>query len=170
MKKVLIPVDETKGTKEALALFRTAMTPAEEVILLHVPRLEGGSLMIDMLSEAELKTLKESMEGTAHKEALDRKARKILDFYRSKVEEKTSGKVRTMVREGIVSDVILQVAREEAVDMIIMGCTGKSGFDRLISGCATNEVELGAKVPVLVAKNDGCQKHVYGWREVYASQ
>jgi nucleotide-binding universal stress UspA family protein len=75
-----------------------------------------------------------------------------------------------MVREGIVSDVILEVAREEDVDMIIMGCSGKSGFDRLISGCATNEVERLAEVPVLVAKNDGCQKHVYGWNEVYAAQ
>lgn len=170
MKRILIPVDETKGTKEALALFSTAVTPAEEVILLHVPRLQGGSLMIDMLSDAELETLKESMEGTAHKEALDRKAEKILAYYRAKVEERTSGAVRTMVREGIVSDVILKVAEEEGVDMIIMGCTGKSGFDRLVSGCATNEVEVRAQVPVLVAKNDGCQKHVYGWREVYASQ
>jgi nucleotide-binding universal stress UspA family protein len=170
MKKILIPVDETRGSKEALALFSTAVTPAEEVILLHVPRMQGGSLMIDMLSDAEIETLKESMEGTAHKDSLDRKAEKILGFYRAKVEERTSGTVKTMVREGIVSDVILKVAREEDVDMIIMGCSGKSGFDRLISGCATNEVERLAEVPVLVAKNDGCQKHVYGWSEVYAAQ
>jgi len=170
MKKVLIPVDGTKGTKEAVALFHSAITPAEEVILLHVPRLEGSSLMIDMLGEAELSTLKESMEGTPHKEALDRKAEKILSHYREKIEGGGAGKVKTLVREGIISDVVLQVAKEEGVELIIMGCGGKKGFSRLVSGCATNEVEKLAKVPVLVAKNDGCEKHVFGWREAYAAQ
>lgn len=170
MKKILIPVDETKGTKEALKLFRTAITPAEEVILLNVPRLQGGSLMIDMLGPAEMQTLKESMEGTEHKEALDAKAEKILGFYRKELEGSGAALVTTMVRAGIVSDVILQVAREEAVDLIIMGCGGKKGFDRLVSGCVTNEVEMRAHVPVLVAKNNGCEKHVYGWREAYAAQ
>lgn len=170
MKKVLIPVDESKGAKEALALFRSAITPADEVVLLHVPRLQGSSLMIDMLGEAELETLKESMQGTKHQTALEEKAEKILGFFSRKLEGSGPAKVTTMVREGIVSDVVLQVAREEAVDLIIMGCGGKRGLDRLISGCATNEVEIRAEVPVLVAKNDGCEKHVYGWNEVYAAQ
>jgi nucleotide-binding universal stress UspA family protein len=170
MKKVLIPVDETKGTKEALALFRTAITPAEEVILLHVPRLEGSSLMIDMLGEAEIETLKESMRETGHGQALMKKAEKILGFYSRKLQDHGQKNVTTMVREGIVSDTILRVAKEEAVDLIIMGCGGKTGLDRLVSGCATNEVESRAEVPVLVAKNNGCEKHVYGWSESYAAQ
>ena len=65
---------------------------------------------------------------------------------------------------------VLQVAKEEGVDLIIMGCGGKRGLNRLVSGCATNEVEKLAKVPVVVAKNDGCEKHVFGWREAYATQ
>ena len=51
-------------------------------ILVHVQQLEGKSLMIDMLGEAEMSTLRESLKGSEHKEALDRQSEKILNFYR----------------------------------------------------------------------------------------
>ena len=57
MKKILVAVDDTKGSEAVLTIFRNLVRPPEEVILLHVQRLEGRSLMIDMLGEAELATL-----------------------------------------------------------------------------------------------------------------
>lgn len=171
MKKVLIAVDETEGSKSVLSVFNTMIRAPETVVLVHVERLEGKSMMIDMLSESELKTLRESMRGTEHKEALDGKAEKVLNYYKKELENGGSINVKTVLRDGIPSEEILKVAQEENVDLIIMGCNGKKGLQRLLSGCVTKEVERNAMVPVLVAKTGGCEKNlIYGWREAYAAQ
>jgi len=152
MKKVLIAVDETKGSKAVLSVFRNLVRPPEEVLLLHVERLEGKSLMIDMLGEAELSTLKESLKGTEYKEELDKNAQKVLNYYKRELEDGGLIRIRTLIREGIPADEISKVAEEENVDLIIMGSNGKRGLMRLVSGCVSKEVEKHAAVPVLVAK------------------
>lgn len=171
MKKVLMAVDETNGSNSVMSVFRTMVREPESVILVHVQRLQGRSLMIDMLSESEIKTIRESMKGTEHKEALDRKAEQIMDRFKAEVEKIGSVTVKTVVREGIPSEEILKVARDEQVDLIIMGCNGKSGLQRFVSGCVTKDVERNSTVPVLVAKTGGCEKNIaYGWREAYAAR
>lgn len=158
MKKVLIAVDDTKGSKAVLSVFENLVRPPEEVLLLHVERLEGNSLMIDMLGEAELATLKESLEGTEHKEALDRKADKILGHYRRELENGGLIKVRTLIREGIPGDEIIRVAEEENVDLVIVGSNGKKGLLRLVTGCVSKDVEKSSGVPVIVARTDEPEK------------
>jgi len=49
MKKVLIAVDDTKASKAVLTTFHNSVSQPDEIILLHVERLAGRSLMIDML-------------------------------------------------------------------------------------------------------------------------
>jgi nucleotide-binding universal stress UspA family protein len=120
-----------------------------------VERLEVRSMMIDMLGEAELSTLRESLKGTEHKEKLDKKAEKILNYYKKEMEN------GGLVREGIPSDEILKVAQEENVHLIITGCNGKTGLNRLITGCVSKDVEKNARVPVLVAKQTGDEAS--GW-------
>ncbi len=158
MKKVLIAVDDTKGSMSVLSIFRNLVRPPEEVLLLYVERLEGKSLMIDMLSESELSTLKESLEGTEYKERLDRNAQKILNHYRSELEDGGLISVKTIMREGIPADEILKVAQEENVDLIIVGSNGKRGLDRLITGRVSKEVERSATIPVLVGKTEAAEK------------
>jgi nucleotide-binding universal stress UspA family protein len=171
MRKVLMAVDETAGSKSVLSVYKTMVREPESVILVHVQRLEGKSMMIDMLSESELKTLKESIQGTEHKEELDRKSEKIMSFYKMELGNGSSVKVKALVKEGIPSVEILKVAQEEKVDLIIMGCNGKTWLQRLVAGCATKEVERAATVPVLVAKAAECEKSIeHGWREAYAAQ
>ncbi|MDO9288821.1 MAG: universal stress protein, partial [Thermodesulfovibrionales bacterium] len=109
MKKILVAVDDTKGSKAVLAVFRNLVRPPEEVVLLHVERLEGRSLMIDMLGEAELSTLRESLKGTEYKEELDRKAEKILSYYRKELENSGLISVKTVIRDGIPAEEILKV-------------------------------------------------------------
>ena len=154
MKKVLIAVDDTKGSKEVLSVFRNLVRPPEEVLLLHVQRLEGRSMMIDMLGEAELSTLKESLKGTEYKEELDKKAEKILNYYKRELEDGGLIRIRTLIREGIPADEINKVAEEENIDLIIMGSNGNRGLFRLVAGCVSKEVEKNSTVPVLVAKAD----------------
>jgi nucleotide-binding universal stress UspA family protein len=152
MEKVLIAVDDTKGSKNVLGVFRNLVRPPKEVLLLHVVRLQGRSLMIDMLSESELSTLKKSMEGTEYKEKLDEQAEKILNYYRKEFETAGLFSVRTIKREGIPSDEILKVAEEEMVDLIVVGGNGKKGLNRIITGCVSKHVERNSSVPVIVEK------------------
>jgi nucleotide-binding universal stress UspA family protein len=157
MKKILIAADDTKGSLGVLDVFRNQVRPPEEVILLHVQRILGRSLMGDMLGEAEMLTLKEAVKDTEFQEELDRKAETVLSYYKKQLENSGLFKIRTMVRAGNVTEEILKVAEEEQVDLMIMGCNGKSGMDRLISGCVTRYVERKTDVPVMVAKAKGCQ-------------
>jgi nucleotide-binding universal stress UspA family protein len=152
MEKVLIAVDDTKGSKNVLDVFSNLVKPPKEVLILHVQKLEGKSLMIDMLSDHELVTLKESLEGTEYKEKLDRHTEKILNYYRKEFESTGLVSVRTLKREGIPSDEILKVAEEESVDLIVVGGNGKRGLNRLITGCVSKYVERNASVPVIVEK------------------
>ena len=152
MKKVLVAVDDTKGSKNVLGVFQNLVKPPKEVLILHVQRLEGRSLMIDMLSESELSTLKESLEGTEYKEKLDMHSEKVLNFYRKEFENTGLVSVRTIKREGVPSDEILKVAEEEGVDLIVVGGNGKKGLNRLITGCVSKHVERNASVPVIVEK------------------
>jgi nucleotide-binding universal stress UspA family protein len=161
MKKVLIAVDDTKGSKAVLSVFKNLVRPPQEVLLLHVQRLEGKSLMIDMLGEAELSTLRESLRDTEYKEELDRKSEKILNYYKRELEDGGLISIRTMIRDGIEADEILKVAEDEKVDLIITGANENKGMMRIIAGCLPSEVERKSKVPVLVGKTEGVTE-VYG--------
>lgn len=169
MKKILIAVDDTKGSKAVLLVFHYFAITAVEVILLHVERLEGKSLMIDMLGEAELSTLKESIEGTEHKEALDNKAENILNYYKKELRNNNILNVKTVIKEGNPAEEILRVAGEEGVELIIMGYSGKKWLNRLITGCAAKEVERNTKIPILIAKKPFVYQEVYSLKSAYTA-
>ena len=168
MKKVLIAVDD-KGSKAILSTFFNLVSPAEEVVLLNVQRIEGKSLMIDMLGDAEMSTLKDSLKGTEHKDKLDKKAADILAFYEKEISDYCSTKVKKVTREGIPADEILKVAEEEDADLVIVGNERKKGFSRLISGNFTDEVQKLSKVPVLVARGTLMCEEPYSWKDAYAA-
>jgi nucleotide-binding universal stress UspA family protein len=167
MEKVLVAVDDTKGSKYALSVLNNLVRPPEEVILLHVERLEGRSLMIDMLGEAELATLREDLKDTEYKKELGRKAEKILDCCRRKLEEGGMTSVKTIIRDGIPAEEILKVAKKENVELIILGYSESKGLNRFISGSVARDVEKKAKVPVLLAKKPAIWEETSLWRHAY---
>jgi nucleotide-binding universal stress UspA family protein len=169
MKRVLIVVDDTKTSKSVLSTFQNSVWNPESVVLLHVERLQGRSVMIDMLGEAELSTLKESLNGTDYKEMLDIKAEKILSYYKRALENKGVLSVKTLIRAGHSVEEILKVADEENVDMILLGSHGLKGLNRLFIGSIAEDVEKRAKVPVLVAKRPNMCEEKYSWRDAYAA-
>jgi nucleotide-binding universal stress UspA family protein len=152
MRKVLIAVDDTKGSRNVLSVFHNFVQLPVEVVLLHVERLEGRSMMIDMLGDPEMSTLKEMLNGTEYKEALDRRSEKILAFYEKELVNDGQVTIRTTRREGIPSEEILKVSEEVGAELIILGQSGKIGFDRFITGQVAKYVESKATVPVLVAR------------------
>ena len=171
MGKILMAVEGTAGSTSVLSVYRTMAREPDSVILVYVQRPGGKSMTTCELWEPELKALRSSTQDPEHKEALDRKAEKILDFCKQEIENIGPVNVKALVRDGVPSEEILKTAREEAVDLIIMGRSNKSAFRRLVAGCVTKEVERAATVPVLVAKTGGREKSItYGWRgESYAA-
>jgi len=153
MKKILIAVDDTKGTKKAFEFIcnMCACMRPESIILVYVEKFEGRSLIDEMLGEAELSTLREVLEGTEYKQALDEKANRILSYYKKAIEEKGVSGVRTMIREGHPADEILKAAEEEKVDMIVVGSRGRR-VSHLLTGSVSREVVNRAEVPVMVVK------------------
>lgn len=154
MEKILIAVDDTKGTREMFSKIDKickCMNP-EEIILLYVEKLEGRSLMDEMLGDAEMSTLKEALEGTEVKEALDRRAAKVLEYYRSYLEKAPPvPRVRTVVRSGHPAEEILKGAEDEGADIIAIGSRG-GRVGRLFMGSVSREVANNAAVPVLLVK------------------
>jgi len=169
MKKVLIAVDDTKGSKAVLSTFCNLVNPAEEVILLNVQRLEGKSLMTDMLGDAELSTLRDMVKDTDHKRTLDKKSEDVLAFYQKEIKDYCQAKVKIVTKEGIPADEILKVAEEEDAELIILGNGRKKGLSRLIGGNISEGVQKSSKIPVLVAKGSLMCEEPYSWRDAYAA-
>ena len=154
MKKILIAVDDTKGTQNAFSactIFCSCMRP-ESIILVYVEKLEGRSLMDDqLLSVSEMETLKEVLEGTEYQEALDKRANAIVDYYKKALEDKGLTGVRAIIKKGHPAEEILNTAKEEKVDLIIVGARGRR-TSHLFMGSVSREVANTAEVPVLIVK------------------
>lgn len=152
--KLLVAVDDTKGTRAAIGTlvdYCKWMSP-EAVVLLHVEKPEGRSLIDEMLSEPEMSTLREAMRGTKIQEMLDRKAEKIFAFYQGMLKEKGLTDIKTVVRSGHPAEEILQAAKDEKVDMIVIGSRGVRASHRFM-GSVSREVADHAEVPVLLVKS-----------------
>ena len=153
MKKILIAVDDTKGSKAAFSVSREicGCVRPETIVLVYVEKFEGRSLIDEMLGDAEMSTLKEVLKGTEYQEALDKKAERILSYYRKALEDDSITGVKAVVKSGHPAEEILKTAKEEGVDMIIVGSRGKRAA-ALLMGSVSREVLNGSEVPVLVVK------------------
>jgi nucleotide-binding universal stress UspA family protein len=125
--------------------------------------------MVDMLGDAEMSTLKKSLTGTEYKDSLDEKAEKILNYYKSELENGSTVRVTTKIRAGHPGDEILKVAAEEGVELILLGYSGRKGLNRLISGSVAQEVQKNAKVPVLMAHRPLMCEEPYSWKDAYTA-
>lgn len=153
MKKVLIAVDDTKGTKKIFGkcVDICSCIGPETIILVYVEKFEGKSLMTEMLGDAELSTLEDVLKGTDYQEMLDQKAAKILGYYQKVLDGKGLFSVKTVVRKGHPAEEILKVAKKEQTEMIMVGSRGKR-TTHLFMGSVSREVANNAEVPVLLVK------------------
>lgn len=169
MKKVLIAVENVKSSKAVLSTLFNLVQMPEETVLLNVQRLEGKSLMIDMLGDAEISTLKESIKDSEHQHALERKSQKILAHYRQELGDGGIINIKQVIREGKPADEILKAAEEEGAELIILGYRAKNGLNRLITGSVADDIEKRSKIPVLFARRPVMCEEVYTWRDaIYA--
>jgi len=153
MKKVLIAVDDSKGSEAAINTFLelfSCILP-ETVILMHAQKIEGRSLMDEMLGDAEMSTLREMLKGTEYQKMLNRKSEKVISHHKKILEENGIKGIKTIIKEGHPADEILNAANQEKADIIIIGSRGKR-MHTLLIGSVSREVANRAEMPVLLAK------------------
>ncbi len=107
--------------------------------------------MDSMLGDAEMSTLRDVLEGTEYKNALDKRANAILSHYKKNLEDQGISGIKTVIKTGHPADEILNTAKEEKVDMIIVGSRGKR-VSHVFTGSVSREVVNRAEIPVLVVK------------------
>ena len=153
MKRILIAVDETKGTKNAFYQYSNfcACIRPRSIVLVYVEKFEGKSLIDEMLGDAELSTLKEVLKGTAYQKALDKKAQTILTYYKAALEKQGLTGIKTVIRKGHPAEEILKTAKDVKADMIVIGSRSKR-TTHLFMGSVSREVANGADIPVLIVK------------------
>jgi nucleotide-binding universal stress UspA family protein len=119
--------------------------------LVYVEKFEGKSLIDEMLGDAEMTTLENVLTGTEYQNALDKKARTVLNYYQKVLEDKGLTGVKPIIRKGHPAEEILKTAREEKVDMIMVGARGKR-TTHLFMGSVSREVADNADIPVFIVK------------------
>lgn len=152
--KLLMAVDDTKGTQEIFnkTLKLTKCMAPDEIILLHVERLSGPSILSEMGTDAELKTLREVIEGTEYKSAVDARANRVVNYYRDLIEKSPPvPNVRTVIKSGRVADMILETAKDEGVDIIFVGVRSATA-KTLFLGSVSREVSNRAEIPVMIVR------------------
>jgi len=153
MEHVLLAVDDSKGSETAVKIFIDVFSPKhpERVLLLYVQKIEGRSLMDEMLGDAEMSTLKEMLKETDYQTQMDKHAQKVLSLYSEALALRGFKGLTPLIREGHPADEILSVAKQEGVDMIVLGSRGRR-LHTLLMGSVSREVSNRADVPVLLAK------------------
>lgn len=149
--KLLLAIDDTKVSKDAVSTVLKVckcLNP-EKIVLLHVEKLEGRSLIDAMLGDPELETLRQAIKGSGYKEALDKKGKALLESYKKALGNGTN--IRTVLKSGHPADEILNTASREKVDMIVVGSKGKR-VSRLFMGSVSREVAERSPIPVLIVK------------------
>ena len=153
MKKVLLAVDETKGSKAALNTFLdlfSCMRP-DTVILLNVQQFGGKSVLHDRISDTDISVLLEVVKGTEIQELLDKKSKDILESCKKLLEDNGVKGIKTVIKAGHPAEEILKTVKEEGAGMIIMGSKGKR-MHTVLLGSISREVVNSAEVPVLIAR------------------
>ena len=154
MKKVLLAIDDTKGSEraaQALAGWAKSFQP-ESILLLHVERLFGRSLVGEALeSEQDLEEVSVALEGTDYLEKLDAKCARIVSHFTDVLEQAGYGNVKAVIKKGHPAEQIVTTAKEEGVDLIVMGSRGRRLHSFLL-GSVSREVTNTADISVLVVR------------------
>ncbi len=154
MKCILLAVDGCKNSLKIVdavgAIFRCVLP--EKVVLLYVQKMEGHSIMDELiLSDSELETLRESMQGTEYQEKLNEQSQMIIAYFQNLLNQKNIGPVKPVVKEGHPAEEILKSAKEEGADLIVMGSRGKR-LHNLFMGSVSREVSNKADTSVLLVR------------------
>jgi nucleotide-binding universal stress UspA family protein len=136
MKKILVPVDSSKYSNEAVQYACSiAQKFNSELTLLHV--------IPDILSDGDA--------GFIDYKPLEEAARKKIDAAKEIVASNGLS-ASTRMESGPTADTIINIAEEEAADLIVIGSRGLSTAKRFLLGSVSNSVSHHTPCPVLIVR------------------
>jgi nucleotide-binding universal stress UspA family protein len=138
MKRVLVPIDGSEGSQEAVD-HAVSEFPDAEIVLLHVIDPVGSGYDAESVVPGLSEEWYASHEETA--EELFEKAR-----------ERTGREFETATEVGRPSREIVEYAESEGIDHVVMGSHGRSGMARLLLGSVAETVVRRSPVPVTVVR------------------
>jgi nucleotide-binding universal stress UspA family protein len=154
MKKVLLAVDNCKGSEQAvqaLAGWAKGFQP-ESVLLIHVERLYGPSIVGEALeSELDIEEVTAALEGSEYLEKLDAESARIVSHFTDVLKKAGYRNVESVIKKGHPAEQIIDTAKEEGVDLIVMGSRGRRQHSFLL-GSVSREVTNTADISVLVVR------------------
>ena len=149
-KKVLVPLDGSVLAEEVL---ETAVTIAEEIVLLRVPVTQD--VMALAAAGGDVPVLISTMnDGDGYAEVKGYLDQVANNWRRPGVP------ITTRIESGEAAETIAYVAREEEADVILMSTHGRTGLGRILLGSVTEEVLKKAPCPVLAMRADRLIKNV----------
>lgn len=143
-KKILVPVDGSKGALEALdvAVGLQKLTDAEIQIVCVYKHHSLFEASLSMVRPDDIQIPDES---------LSEYATGVVEHAKKHAGEQGATKVRGFVRGGRPSREIVKCAKDYDFDLIVMGSRGTTGdVDGMILGSVSNRVAGRAHCPVLV--------------------
>ena len=140
-RQLLVPVDFSPSSLRALRLART-IAPRADISVLHVFEVPfEGQLRYAGVDEAKI----EHYRAIAHNQAWEK-----LRQLRSSA-ELDDARVELLVRQGDVSQRILEQEQEADCDLIVIGKHGKDAIEELLLGRVTRHVLTEAQGDILVS-------------------
>jgi len=144
MKKILVPIDFSPNSKNALRI-------AAEIAVKHNATLE---LLHANVAAIYAVPLAEYASATVYAEdqGYDESAGRLLERTKHELTENPAFaklKIDTRVEEGYLYSCIRNVAAEDHVDLVVMGTKGATGVNEFLIGSNTEKVIRTAPCPVL---------------------
>ena len=144
MKKILVPVDFSPNSKNALHVAaEIACKTGASIELLHANVEAAFAVPLSEFVAAS---------NYAEDQEYDETAVRLLELLKSELHENPAFanlKVETRVEEGYLYSCVRNVAEEDKVDLVVMGTRGASGVNEFLVGSNTEKVIRMAPCPVL---------------------
>lgn len=144
MKKILVPVDLSEFSKEIIEeAAKLAKLTDAELILLNVASVDVGFIIGDVgfqyLPELEHTALEDDAVMLSN----------FTDYIKLK-----DIKCKSLVKQGIPVDVILEQAEEQNADCIVIGSRGHGSLYEVLVGSVCHDVIKYSNIPVYVIPNN----------------
>lgn len=145
IKRVLVPVDFSGDSLNALAYARVLVKPFKaEVVLVHVIEPIYYAAPADMyMASPNLATLIDEQQQVAAKQ-LKRLAADL---------KKKGHRVRTVLKTGSPAQMIIDTAQRAGADLIVMATHGHTGLAHLFMGSVAEKVVRSATCGVLTVRS-----------------
>ncbi|MEP6674144.1 MAG: universal stress protein [Ferruginibacter sp.] len=150
MKKILIAIDyDPSAQKVAETGYQLAKAMNASVVLLHVVAEPSYYSSMDYspimgftgfmgVTDPNIPELNEELK------------RESLRFLEESKAHLGDENIRTVIVEGIFSEAILEVAKNEAADIIVLGTHSRHGLDKLLMGSVAEKVFHHSSIPLFI--------------------